>query len=408
MNYTAPDGGENDVNTSISGHCTEPLAEGISVRTFCGAEAGFEHYFIITAPLNGSFQEQLDAIQARYETAQAAFKLTPETAIFRRIFLSDVLNQAQDVQNSALSANNEDNPVAVSIVQQSPLPNAKICLMAYHVEANEEVSKKRLSPQHMFVEKSGGRHLWSTGIVADARNSHMPTMQQTQEIFGNLHDAIDRQGGTLKDHCVRTWLYLKDVDVFYQDMVESRRELFGQYGLTPATHYLASTGIEGATASQFDVVAMDAYTVLGLASTQVSYLNDFDLLCPTINYAVTFERGTRIAFADRRHYYISGTASIDNAGKVVHPGNVLRQTERALDNVDALLRSGDASLEDMMYLLVYLRDPTDYIVVEPYLRRRLPNIPTVIVQGAVCRPEWLVEVEGIAITHNDDAMLPSF
>jgi enamine deaminase RidA (YjgF/YER057c/UK114 family) len=408
MNYTAPDGGENDVNISISGHCTEHFAEGISVRTFCGVDAGFEHYFVITAPINGSFQEQLETIKIRYEAAQAALNLKPETAIFRRIFLSDILNQAQAVQESALFADNGNNPVAVSIVQQQPLPNAKICLMAYHVEADDVLTKQRLSPQHVIVEKNGARHLWSTGIVAAAHNSQMTSTQQTQKIFGNLYDAIDRQGGALREHCVRTWLYLKDVDVFYQDMVDSRRELFGQYGLTQDTHYLASTGIEGANASQYDVVALDAYTALDLAAPQISYLNDFDLLCPTINYAVTFERGTRIAFADRRHYYISGTASIDNAGKVVYPGNVLRQTERALDNVEALLRSGDACLKDMMYLLVYLRDPTDYSVVELYLRQRLPNVPAVIVHGAVCRPEWLVEIEGIAITHNDDATLASF
>jgi hypothetical protein len=30
------------------------------------------------------------------------------------------------------------------------------------------------------------------------------------------------------------------------------------------------------------------------------------------------------------------------------------------------------------------------------------------VQGAVCRPEWLVEVEGVAIMANDNPALPLF
>ena len=58
---------------------------------------------------------------------------------------------------------------------------------------------------------------------------------------------------------------------------------------------------------------MDAYSILDLASEQVSYLNDFDRLCPTTDYNVTFERVTRVAYADRSHHFISGTASIDRA-----------------------------------------------------------------------------------------------
>ena len=153
---------------------------------------------------------------------------------------------------------------------------------------------------------------------------------------------------------------------------------------------------------------MDAYSILGLAPEQMSYLNDFDHLCATNDYNVTFERGTRIAYADRAHLFISGTASIDRAGRVVHPGNVLRQLDLALSNVDALLSSGSASLANMMYLLVYLRDPTDFACVDRYLDHRFPDLPILIVQGSVCRPEWLVEVEGIGVVANDEPTLPSF
>ena len=191
-------------------------------------------------------------------------------------------------------------------------------------------------------------------------------------------------------------------------MIESRTALFERQGLTRDTHYIASTGIEGACGHQYDLVAMDAYSVLGLAPEQISYLNDFDHLCATKDYNVTFERGTRIAYADRSHLLISGTASIDRAGTVVHPGDVLRQLERALGNVEALLRSGSASLTDMMHLTTYLRDPSDFPPVAAYLAERFPDLPVLIVQGAVCRPQWLVEVEAVAIATNHRPDLPSF
>ncbi len=91
------------------------------------------------------------------------------------------------------------------------------------------------------------------------------------------------------------------------------------------------------------------------------------------------------------------------------PGDVVRQLERSLDNVDALLHSGGAQLDDMMHLLVYLRDPTDFGEVEGFLRERVAaTTPITIVQGSVCRPEWLVEVEGVAIAPDAAAALPAF
>jgi enamine deaminase RidA (YjgF/YER057c/UK114 family) len=86
----------------------------------------------------------------------------------------------------------------------------------------------------------------------------------------------------------------------------------------------------------------------------------------------------------------------------------MRQLDRTLDNIDALLKSGDASLEDMKYLIVYLRDPTDHQKISQHLSCHLPDIPAFIVEGAVCRPEWLVEIEGVAVAPNEDPALHAF
>lgn len=385
------------------------IDEGTISRSFWGTNGDAEHYICVEAPSSLPLRGQIDLIQDRYLAARRALNLAPETAIFRRVFLSDTMNQAALVRESGLVLDPLDSPVAVSIVQQPPLPGAKLALLAYHVESDDRLVKRRLSSRHVLIDKGGRRHLWSTRLCSGASASAGSAAAQTRDIFDELVRTLAVNGANLRDHCVRTWIYLKDVDVFYQGMVESRRELFNQHGLTGDTHFIASTGIEGACAHRHDLVAMDAYSILDLDPRQVSYLNDFDRLCPTKNYNVTFERGTRVGYADRAHHFISGTASIDNAGEVVHPGDVLRQLDRALENVDALLRSGGARLEDMMHLLVYLRDPTDFGRVDGHVRERLGRtMPVLIVQGPVCRPEWLVEVEGIAIAPNDAPALPSF
>ena len=384
------------------------LDKGIASRSFRGESGGSEHFISVEVPAGLAFGEQLELVERRYAEAREALGLAPESAIFRRVFVSDLMNQVQAVRASGLCGTEAEGPVAVSIVQQAPLPGAKVALLAYHLTGDADIAKHRLSPNHVLVEKRGLRHLWSTRLCAGCDSAPASAAGQTREIFADLIATLAGAGGTLRDHCVRTWIYVKDVDVFYKDMVESRRELFERQGLTAETHYIASTGIEGGCAHRYDLVAMDAYSILGLAPGQMSYLNDFDRLCPTRNYGVTFERGTRIAYADRSHHFISGTASIDGTGAVVHRGHVLRQLERTLDNVEALLNSGRAGLGDLMHLTVYLRDPADFPRVEGYLSERFRGLPMLIVEGAVCRPEWLIEVEGVAAVADKAPALPRF
>ncbi len=387
--------------------CADP-GSAITVKRFAGRTGGSEHFITVEPSGDGDFAAQLDSVTRTYAEAVRASGLSPETAIFRRILVSDILNQEALVRASTLVDDPASGPVAVSLVQQPPLPGRKIALLAYHLDGDAGISKRRLSPQHMVVQKAGLRHLWSTGLLSGRRDHGVSSFDETTSVFQQLVGTLAEQGGTLEADCVRTWLYVKGVDVFYQDLVDSRTRLFTEHGLTRDTHYIASTAIEGACGHRYEVVGMDAYSVLGLVPEQVGYLNDFDLLCPTDDYDVTFERGTRIGYADRAHHFISGTASIDNLGQVIHPGDVLRQLNRALENVEGLLRSGGAGLADMMYLTVYLRDSTDFDRVRDCLHERCAGLPTLVVQASVCRPDWLVEVEGVAVAATVDPALPGF
>jgi enamine deaminase RidA (YjgF/YER057c/UK114 family) len=377
-------------------------------KSFFGTSRGGEHFIVVEPDADLDLPGQVEDLERRYAVACRSLGLAPGSAVFRRVFLSDAMNQAKLVRKSALAADEDGSPVALSLIQQPPLSQAKLALLAYHIDEPGGLEKKWLTPRHVLVGRGALAHLWTTGLCGGADDALIPVAHQTRDVFDRLIAAVAGLGGTLRDNCVRTWIYVKDVDVFYNDMVASRRALFNEQDLTAATHFIASTGIEGACAHRYDIVAMDAYSILGLAPAQISYLNDFEHLCPTQDYNVTFERGTRIAYADRAHLMISGTASIDGAGRVVHPGDVLRQLDRALENVAALLRAGDAGLNALMHVIVYLRDPADYWRVRTALAERLPDVPAVFVQGRVCRPDWLVEIEGIAIAGQAAPALPAF
>lgn len=379
----------------------------IAVKSFESAGGG-EHVIVVEPSVRGDFVTEQAEVATLYAQALRARGLAPESAVFRRVFLSDALNQSEALRQGPLVPGPQEDPVAVSKVGQRPLSGAKLALLAYHVTDPAGLAKHRFGPDQLLVEKNGARHLWTTGFCAAQSAGPVSAEAQTRDVFGDLIGALGAHGARLREHCVRTWIYVKDVDVFYAGVVAGRRAVFAEQGLTEATHYIASTGIEGACAHRSDVVALDAYSQLDLRPGQLSYLSDLSRLCPTSRYGVTFERGTSLSYADRTHLFISGTASIDHTGEVLHRGDVSAQADRALDNVEALLAAGSAGLADFLYLIAYLRDPTDFPLVRQRLEERAPGVPVVAVEAPVCRPEWLVEVEGVAVAPQGRPGLPRF
>jgi pyridoxal/pyridoxine/pyridoxamine kinase len=129
-----------------------------------------------------------------------------------------------------------------------------------------------------------------------------------------------------------------------------------------------------------------------------------DVVCEAIKatdddhwYGVSFERGTYVDYADRRHVFISGTASINNKGQIINARDVVKQAQRVWDNVGALLSEADCTFFDVAMMIVYLRDTADYHVVRALYEERFPGKPYIIVHAPVCRPGWLVEMECMAV-----------
>ena len=200
--------------------------------------------------------------------------------------------------------------------------------------------------------------------------------------------------------------FVRDVDVNYAGVVKGRKEEFVRLGLTEKTHYLASTGIQGQIADSRSLVLLDAYAVDGLQAEQIRFLHAPEYLNPTYEYGVTFERGTAVTYGDRKQVFISGTASIDNRGEIVYPGDIVKQTERMMENISVLLKEADATTRDITQAISYLRDMADYAVVKKYFEAHYPDLPHLIVLAPVCRPGWLIETECIAVVPTESSFKP--
>ncbi len=322
----------------------------------------------------------------RLNLKKKKFMAQPETSgakmVFMRYFLSDATNQAP------LIANTHD--CTVSFIQQPPLDGSKVALWIY-LQKGTDVSSMNGST---VVSHNGYRHIWTMGLT----NTSVDTSyMQTWKTMLSYIDTLKLFGATLKDNCIRTWFYVRDVDTQYGGLVKSRRECFMEQGLTADTHYIASTGIGGTPADPKAIIQMGCYAITGFEAEQQRYLYALTHLNKTEEYGVTFERATLMQYGDRDHIYISGTASINNKGEVVHVGDVRKQTYRMWENVEKLLEEGGMAFDDIMQIIVYLRDGADYKLVQKLFEEKFPDKPCVITLAPVCRPTWLIEMECIAV-----------
>lgn len=305
------------------------------------------------------------------------------TPVLMRFFVSDPANQTALLRERLVF----DCPV--SIIGQAPLNGTKIAAMVW---CRRSAAICRIGDRMHKVTERGIDEYWFTGGLSDSEGSY----NQTLALLDELSKGLESQGLTLETNCMRTWLFVQNIDVNYKGVVDGRNTVFDRHGLTPDTHFIASTGIEGRTANHNNKVMLDAVAVSG-PGVLVKYLYGQSHLNRTSQYGVRFERGTVIDYPDRRHVYISGTASIDNKGKILHEGDIVSQTNRMIENVEVLLSEAGCGFSQVGSMIVYLRDSADYAVVNKIFDTRFPDCPRVTVQAPVCRPGWLVEMECIAI-----------
>lgn len=333
-----------------------------------------------------TYVEQLASIQEAYSELLTRRLPQGTVAIMKRYFLSDAANQADLLMSGAV----ESSDCALSVVEQPPLNGAKIALWVYFLTG---VETKNLSNGLYEVTHGPYRHLWGAGAVNHAATSEY----QTRLLLNEYVMQLAQVQGTLLNNCVRTWFYVQNIDTNYGGVVKARNEVFVTQGLTVGTHYIASTGIGGRSAQKEEIVRMDTYALLGIQPRQIGHLYAPTHLNPTHEYGVSFERGSYVDYGDRRQVFISGTASINNKGEVVHPGDIRKQTARMWENVGTLLAEAECGFEHVAHFLVYLRDAADYSVVSALFAERFPSVPTIIVLAPVCRPGWLIEMECMAV-----------
>lgn len=113
------------------------------------------------------------------------------------------------------------------------------------------------------------------------------------------------------------------------------------------------------------------------------------------------------AVVARGTVYLRGQVAQDlDTAESIGIGDAEAQAERVMENIDTLLREAGSALDQIVKVTVYLVDARHRGPVYRVLGRWLKGVhpaSTGVVVSALARPEWLVEVDAIAVIPEEES-----
>ena len=102
--------------------------------------------------------------------------------------------------------------------------------------------------------------------------------------------------------------------------------------------------------------------------------------------------------------YVAGQVALDRSGNLVGKDDFRAQAEQVFKNLDAAVRAAGGTFHDVIKLNYYCADAVDPSAIaqvreirDKYVNTESPPTSTFVVVRRLVRPEWLIEVEAVAI-----------
>jgi enamine deaminase RidA (YjgF/YER057c/UK114 family) len=369
--------------------------------------AALSEFWIAARPGPGE-SDFADQVRGAYDALRRALGeqgAGPRDVVAERLFYSDIATQidaAAPLRAAFYRDAGAPGPPPASQVEQPPAGGEqKIEILAWAVTSGtagtpvvRPLAARTGAAGGVTVEAGGARRVLIAGVTGGDPGDDLGFAPQAERMFARGEACLRGAGLTFR-RVARTWIYIDHIDRDYAALNQARRDFFEVHGVRPAP---ASTGIRGGPhipgrLCSLDLVAYDEGAKTALRPFSAETMNEAP------SYGSDFSRGMRVDLADRAVLYVSGTASIDAHGSVVHPGDPAAQAARMLLNVRRLLESQGAGLAQIVSAVTYLKSGADRSdLLEACRAAGLPEkTPHTICVADVCRPEWLCEMEAIAV-----------
>jgi enamine deaminase RidA (YjgF/YER057c/UK114 family) len=312
---------------------------------------------------------------------------------------------------------------ATSYIPQAPCAGERLAIEAMGIgRGRDQVDIRRVSDQVVVIKHHGVA--WVYADHAQPRTSAPGVYEKTICSYQRLRRLFPGTGARF-DQILRTWLYLGgivDNEGPVQRYKELNRARADVYQCVPFLNdrlpesyagpaFPASTGIGTAGRS----ISMSAVAAVSDADDVVAVPLENPRQTAAYNYSANysptspkFSRGLAFCCGEDTTLFISGTASITHS-ETRHIGDVVAQTHESLENITALISEENLSrhglpgrgttLDGLGVARVYVKRPDDHHRVRAVCEQRLAGVPVNYVVADVCRPDLLVEIEGIAFSH---------
>jgi enamine deaminase RidA (YjgF/YER057c/UK114 family) len=129
---------------------------------------------------------------------------------------------------------------------------------------------------------------------------------------------------------------------------------------------------------------------------EVTHLNPAGMHSnPAFSQAVVVE-------GNARTIYVGGQNGVDADGHVVGVGDLAAQTERTMENLTTVLAAGGARFQDIVKWTIFVVQGHDFLPAAGIVMRMWGTAPppaiSVVVVAGLAHPDFLVEVEAVAVT----------
>lgn len=110
-----------------------------------------------------------------------------------------------------------------------------------------------------------------------------------------------------------------------------------------------------------------------------------------------------VVASGRRTIYVAGQVSVDARGAPVGAGDLAAQTAQAMRNLGAALAAAGASYADIVKITTFVVNyrPEHRAVIgqarAPFFANMAPPASTLVGVASLAAPEWLIEIEAVAV-----------
>jgi len=318
-----------------------------------------------------------------------------------------------------------DELPATTYIPQPPCEGKLLAIEALGVgRATEGVEIQRLSDRLVVVSHSGVSWIHCGQIVPET--SATSVYDRSISGFQKMREMLQSVGIPF-EQVIRTWLYLGDIvgpegdTQRYKELNRARTDFYRDYcfravktpeGFNPKI-YPASTGIGSDSRDVLMsciALSTERDDLVGMPLENPLQTSAFDYSTKYGPKSPKFARAMALSCGPFATIFVSGTASITES-ETRYVGDVEGQTRQTLKNIEALI-SGDnlsrhgmpglgTTLDGLALVRVYIKRQGDYAKTRAVCEELLGELPTVYAVADVCRPELLVEIEGIAFSRRD-------